>query len=81
MKQLQQLCATFVLVLAFTASAFADGIIHGDKTPPPPPTSSTVSMIHGDIVSTDQELESEDTTVDLTMEIALSLIQNMLALF
>ena len=81
MKQLRQLCATFVLVLVFTTAAFADGVIHGDKTPPPPPAPSATGVIHGDIVSTDQTLESEDTTADLTMKIALSLIQNMLALF
>ncbi len=80
MKQLRQLCATSVLVLVLTTAAFADGIIHGDKTPPPPAPTST-GIIHGDLVSTDEELKSEDTTVDLAMELALNLIQNMLVLF
>jgi len=74
MKQLRQLCATFVLVLVFTTTAaFADGIIHGDKTTPPPPPSST-GIIHGDRALTDEGLESEETTVDLAMEFTLNLI-------
>lgn len=81
MKRLQYLFATLVFILILTSAALAgDGIIHGDRTPPPPPP-SVAGIIHGDAPSTGKEIKSDDTPANVAMEIALSLVRSILALF
>lgn len=81
MKKLQHLFATLVFVLVLSSAAIADdGIIHGDRTQPQPPP-SVAGIIHGDVASTGEEIKSEDTSADVAMEIALSLVKSILALF
>ena len=79
MKHLRQSCATIVLVLVLTGAASADGIIHTGSPAPVPP--SATGIIHTGFAEPGVELKSEETTVDLATEIALSLVQTMLALF
>ena len=79
MKHLRQSCATIVLVLVLTGAASADGIIHGGSPAPVPPTETEI--IDSDSAESGEELQSEEMTVDLATEIALSLVQTMLALF
>jgi len=67
MKNLRQICATLALTLAFTLPASADGIISTWKT----------GAAADGIISTGKTV----TTVDTATEIALSLLQSVIALF
>lgn len=81
MKNLRHLFATLVLTFVLCNAAFArDGIIWTGYVPPPPPsTPSSTGVIHGDFAEPGEE--SEETTVDSATEVALSLVQSILALF
>ena len=81
MKHLRQFCATIVLVLVLTGTASADGIIHSGRPAPASPPPSATGIIHSGFAAPGEELKSEETTVDLATEIALSLVQSILALF
>lgn len=85
MKNLRYLSVTLILTLVLTNAAFAgDGIIWTGYAPPPPPpsTPSRTGVIDPALIASGEELKSEkQTTVDLATEIALSLVQSMLALF
>jgi hypothetical protein len=73
MKTLRQICVVVVFTLALTASAFAGEIEITKTSPPPPPT------VQGDIHTTvtgQAETGSSEAT-----EIALNLLQSVLALF
>lgn len=77
MKKLQQLFAAVVLTLLLSASAFAvDGIIMPMLTEPPPPpvTTNNASAPEGIITI-------GVTSADPVAEVALSLLQGVLALF
>jgi hypothetical protein len=67
MKNLRQICATLALALAFTLPVSADGIIHTDKT-----GTAADGIIHTD---------KTGTTTDTATEIALRLLQSVIALF
>jgi len=71
MKNLRQICATLALSLVLVPSAFADGFISTDKTPPTP------TVAADGYISTGKAEESADTVT----EIALSLLQSVIALF
>lgn len=81
MKHIRQFCATIVLVLVLTGAASADGIIHTGSPAPVAPPSSKIGIIHTGVAAPGEELKGEKTTVDLATEIALSLVQSILALF
>lgn len=75
MKKLQQLFASVVLALLLSISVFAgDGIIQPWVTPPPPPVTNGASAAEGIITI-------GATSSDPVAEIALSLLQGVLALF
>jgi len=83
MKHLRQSCATIILVLVLTGAASADGIIHGGRpapAPSPQPLSAT-EIIDSGCAAPCEELQSEETTIDEATEIALGLLQSVLALF
>jgi hypothetical protein len=67
MKNLRQICATLVLTLAFTLPVSADGIISTWKT-----GAAADGTIHTD---------KTGTTTDTSTEIALRLLQSVIALF
>ena len=71
MKKLRQICATLALTITFTLPAFADGFITTMKTDPPP------SATADGITHTDKT----GTTADTATEIALGLLQSVIALF
>lgn len=77
MKKLQQLFVSIVLVLLLSISGIAgEGIIHTVKTdPPPPPAVATSSEAEGII------LIGRSASVDPVTEVALSMLQTVLALF
>ena len=72
MKSYQTAIATLILTFAFSTSAFGDGIIHTEKTPPPPPPQAD-GIIHTEGTSPEPE---EDTLT----EIALNLLQTLIPL-
>ena len=82
MKILRQLCAVTVLTIVLAQAALADGVIHpGIVSPTPTPAPSATGVIHPGFAEPGEEVKSEKTTVDLTIELALSLVKTMLALF
>ena len=74
MKNLRQFCATLALTLTLTLPAFADGFITTMKTDPPPPAPTVAA---DGFISTGKAGEPADTVT----EIALSLLQSVIALF
>lgn len=79
MKRLRQLCAVTILTISLTNVAAADeGILHPGYAPPPPPPGVTAVI---EPATAETENRNGDSNVDLTTEITLLLIQNMLALF
>ena len=78
MKNLRQICATLVLTFAFTLSVSADGIISTDKTAPADGIISTGKTgTVGGIIHTGKT----GTAADTATEIALRLLQSVIALF
>jgi hypothetical protein len=83
MKKLQHLSAVVVLTLLLSISTFAgDGIILTWRTDPPPPPPPASAM------TTNNEVEAEGVihtgrseSVDPVTEVALGLLQSVLALF
>jgi hypothetical protein len=67
MKTLRQICAVLVLILALTTSVFA-GNMTTMITDPPPPSSATVGG------------QMDTGVADPATEVALSLLQSLLAL-
>lgn len=79
MKKLQRLCVAGVFTLVLTTTTFAGDIHTGGITqPPPPPASSTITQ--GDI-ETGPSVQNSQATSDSVTDIALNLLQTMLALF
>ena len=79
MKNLRRLCGALVFTLALTIPAFAGEMDTGIA---PPPQAATTE---GDIQTTTTEqaemVSSEATAADSAAEIALNLLQSVLALF
>lgn len=80
MKNLQRLCASVVLTLALAASGFA-GQIDTGKTPPPPSSATAAGQIDTGIAPPDTAPNGETTSVESVTEMALNLLQSVLALF
>jgi hypothetical protein len=82
MKNLRRLCGALVFTLALTIPAFAGDIQTGVAPPPVQPQTAT---LNGDIqtgVTGQAETDSsEATAADSATEIALNLLQSVLALF
>lgn len=84
MRQLRRMCATIVLVLVITTLSFADeGIIHTGYAPTPTPTpiTATGGIIHTGMATRGEQPKSEGETLSAATEIALSLVQSLLAMF
>ena len=67
-----------VLVLTFTCSLSAEGIMHTDRTPAPTPSPTPTEVIQA--LSNNGEIYT-DGAVDIVTEILLDLLQNLLVLF
>lgn len=81
MKALRRCFAVTVLTIVLAHAALGEeGVIHPGIIPPPPPP-HTNGVIHPGSTSFDTELDSEDATIDLALEMTLTLVQNLLALF
>ena len=83
MKTLRQLCVAAVFVFALAIPAFAGEISTG--VAPPPSQPAQMATVNGEISTgiTGQEEtgSSEATAADSATEIALNLLQSVLALF
>jgi hypothetical protein len=84
MKNLRRLCGALVFTLALTIPAFA-GDIQTTVTSPPPAQPAQTATLNGDIqITVTGQAEtgsSEATATDSATEIALNLLQSVLALF
>ena len=84
MKSLRQLCVALVFTLALTLPAFA-GDIETTVTSPPPAQPAQAATTAGEIQTTvigqEETGSSEATAADSAAEIALNLLQSVLALF
>ncbi|MCA1564827.1 MAG: hypothetical protein LC803_04205 [Acidobacteria bacterium] len=73
MKSYRSAIAALVLALVFSTSAFGDGVLHTDKTPPPPPPQADgVLWTEGASLTPEEE--------DTLTEIALSVLQILIPL-
>ena len=80
MKTLRQFSLALMLGLAFTSSAIAGDITTGVTSPPPPAPSSVAA--DGDITTgLNGEISTTAQASDSVVDIALSLVQSVLALF
>ena len=84
MKSLRRLSVALVFTLALTITAFA-GEIETTKTSPPPSQPAQTATVNGEIETTvtgqEETGSSEATAADSAAEIALNLLQSVLALF
>jgi hypothetical protein len=80
MKTLRQLCVASVLVLALAIPAFA-GEIQIGVAPPPTQTSMANGEIQTTVTGQAETGSSEATAADSATEIALNMLQSVLALF
>lgn len=78
MKKLQQLCMAGVAILVLTTATFAGDISTPGKTQPPPPDQSSATT-PGDIQT--PGIQSPLAMSDSVADIALNLLQTMLAVF
>ena len=78
MKKLQQLCMAGVFTLVLTTATFAGDISTGGFTQPPPPPASSATT-PGDIQT--GGIQSPQAISDSVTDIALNLLQTMLAMF
>jgi hypothetical protein len=82
MKKLRQLFAPVVLTLLLSISTFADdGIISTWKTDPPPPPPSSVGTTNNMAEGEGIILIGRSAPADPVTEVALSMLQSVLALF
>jgi hypothetical protein len=84
MKNLGQLCVALVFTLALTIPAFA-GDIETTVTSPPPAqhaqAATAAGEIHTTVTGQEETGSSEATATGSATEIALNLLQSVLALF
>ena len=78
MKKLQQLCVAGVFTLVLATTTFAGDIETPGKTQPPPPAASSTLTL-GDIDT--PGMQNSQVTSDSVTDIALNLLQTVLAMF
>jgi hypothetical protein len=85
MKTLRRSCATLVLTLALSLSAFAGDMSAGITAPPPPSQSvqgDITTGVAGDMgAGITGEIQTGVTAIDPATDIFLSLLQSLLSLF
>lgn len=80
MKPLRQLCIALTVTLTLAVTPFA-GEIHTTVAPPPVSIAATESQIDTTVAGQKEIGSGETTAASSATEIALSLLQSMLALF
>jgi hypothetical protein len=84
MKTLRQLSVALVFTLALTISAFAGEIEIGKTSPPPSQPTQTATAqgeMHTTVTGQEETGSGEVSATDSATEIALNLLQSVLALF
>lgn len=83
MKSLRQLCVAVMFTLALSISTFAGGIEIGAPSPPPPQsqTATTSGDAQTTIPGQEETVSGEVSATDSATEVALNLLQTVLALF
>jgi hypothetical protein len=82
MKKLQLLCASVALTLLLSVAAFADdGIILTGKSEPPPPPPPASDKMQSDPADTGGVITTGATSTDSSTDVAINLLQSVLALF
>ena len=83
MKTLRQFCVAVVFTLALALPAFAGEMDTG--SPAPPPSQPQTATVNGEmpigLTGQEETVSSEATATDSATEIALNLLQSVLALF
>ena len=80
MKNLQQLCVVAVFTLVLTTTTFA-GDIHTGGAPQPPPPAQSALITSGDIETPGPYVQNPQAASDSVADIALNLLQTVLAMF
>jgi hypothetical protein len=84
MRNFRYSLAAVVLTLALAGSAFAGDMYSGYTSPPPPPQQTSTTSVAGDmysgVTSSNATNGSETASVDTVREVALNLLQGLLAL-
>ena len=84
MKSLRQLCVAVVFTLALAIPAFA-GEMDTGRTPPPPSQPAQTATVNGEmeigLTGQEETGSGEVSATDSATEIALNLLQSVLALF
>ena len=83
MKSLRQLCVAVVFILALALPAFAGEMDTGSPAPPPsqPQTAAVNGVMEIDLTGQEETGSGEVSATDSATEIALNLLQSVLALF
>ena len=84
MKNLRRLSVALVFTLAITIPAFAGEMDTGRTSPPPSQPAQTAAVngqIDTELTGQEETGSSEATATDSATEIALNLLQSVLALF
>ncbi len=85
MKTLRQLCVAAVFTLALAVPAFAGEMQIGSPTPPPPSQPAQTATANGEmeigLTGQEETGSGEVSATDSATEIALNLLQSVLALF
>jgi hypothetical protein len=81
MKHLRQFCASAVLTLALSLSAFAGTIDCGSVPPPPPQETTLAGDIECGFMTTNETSSTETTFVDPMTELTLNILQSVMVLF
>jgi hypothetical protein len=85
MRSYRNAIAALVLAFVFSTSAFAEGIMHTDRTPPPPPPQAS-GIMHTDRTTSQAEgvmwtgIANPMPETDTLTEITFSLLQTLIAL-
>jgi hypothetical protein len=78
MKSYRNALAALLLAFAFSMPAFAEGIIHTEKTPPPPPQQQQQQQQTEGIIHTETAPSTPEE--DMLTEIVLNLLQTLIPL-
>lgn len=85
MRNFRLSLAAVVLTLALAGSAFAGDMYSGYTSPPPQQQQTSTASVAGDmysgVTSSSTTMESGAAAVDPVREVALNLLQGLLALF
>lgn len=85
MRNFRYSLVAVVLMLGLAGSAYAGDMYSGYTSPPPPPQQTSTASVTGDmysgVTSSTISTGSDTASIDPVREIALNLLQGLLAIF